>query len=298
MTPVGLRIDVDTFRGTRDGVPRLLTLLDTHGITATFFFTVGPDNMGRHLWRMLDPVFLVKMLRSRAASLYGWDILLAGTCWPGRHIARSLGQVMRDADAAGHEIGFYAWDHHRWQLTVDRMPPDRMRQDIERGVRALTDVLGRPPSCSAVAGWRVTERVLQVKEQFGFCYNSDCRSQGVFQPVVEGRLLTPQIPTTLPTYDELIGRDDVTNEAYNTRLLERIRPGQLNVLTVHAEVEGIACAEMFKAFLQLAEERDVRFVPLGELLEPGAPLPVDTLALGPVTGRAGAVGWQRSAFNA
>ena len=298
MTPVGLRIDVDTFRGTRDGVPRLLALLGAHGITATFFFTVGPDNMGRHLWRMLHPVFLGKMLRSRAASLYGWDILLAGTCWPGRHIARALGHVMRDADAAGHEIGFHAWDHHRWQRTVERMASDRIRREIERGVRTLADVLGRQPTCSAVAGWRVTERVLQVKEEFGFRYNSDCRGEAMFRPLVDGRELTSQIPTTLPTYDELVGCDGVTRENYNSRMLERIRPGHLNVLTVHAEVEGIACAGMFGEFLRMARDRGVRFAPLGDLLRTDVALPTDTLVQGPVAGRAGSVGWQRSALKA
>ncbi len=296
MIPLGLRIDVDTFRGTREGVPRLLEILAARGVKGTFFFTVGPDNMGRHLWRLLKPQFLAKMLRSRAASLYGWDIVLAGTMWPGRKIAAGLASVLRSVADAGHEVGLHAWDHHRWQAHALRLPLADLEREIERGVAAFTSAIGRAPDCSAAAGWVCNERVLEAKQKFGFRYNSDCRGGSVFVPAVAGRALAPQIPVTLPTYDEVIGRDGVTDANYNDWLLGQMQPGRLNVLTVHAEVEGRVCAALFDGFLVACRHRDIVPVPLRELLGDIAHLPVEPIALAPVAGREGDVCWQRSAL--
>ncbi len=42
----GLRIDVDTYRGTREGVPRLLDILDEAQVKATFFSVSAPTIWG------------------------------------------------------------------------------------------------------------------------------------------------------------------------------------------------------------------------------------------------------------
>jgi undecaprenyl phosphate-alpha-L-ara4FN deformylase len=264
---IGLRIDVDTFRGTKYGVPRLCRVLGGRGIKGSFFFSVGPDNMGRHLWRLIRPRFFLKMVRTRAASLYGWDILLRGTFWPGPVIGRKLGPVIRFVSDEGHEVGLHAWDHHQWQTDIDHMTADAIHHSMDQGMALLRQVLGRPPIASAAPAWKCNDRVLLEKMGYPFTYNSDCRGHEIFYPVVRGKaLLQPQIPVTLPTYDEVIGRNGISDKTYNDYLISLLKPESLHVLTIHAEAEGMSCLRMFDRFLQMVRPMGRTPVPLGELL--------------------------------
>ena len=286
-------MDVDTLNGTRHGVPTLCRLFRRHAIRASFFFSVGPDNMGRHVWRLLRPAFLIKMLRSRAASLYGWDILLRGTFWPGPDIGIQAGEMIRAAADDGHEIGLHAWDHHAWQAGIADMKAAAIGRVLRRGFDRLTTIAGRPPVCSAVPAWRCTPAVLTQKLDFPFTYNSDCRGRRIFYPVADGRHLPqPQVPVTLPTYDEVIGRDGITDGNYNDHLLGLIRPGRLNVLTIHAEVEGGICSDMFAAFIDGVLARGIRPVPLGSLLD-AADIGPSEMIRGTIAGREGWLSCQR-----
>ena len=292
-TRIGLRIDVDTFRGTRFGVPSLGKLLSEFGITASFFFSVGPDNMGRHLWRLFRPAFLKKMLRSKAAKLYGWDILFKGVFWPGPVIGEKLGPLMRATEEAGHEIGFHSWDHYAWQRHLHNMSSDVIHDTFKRGIALLTTILDRPPSCSAVPGWKCNDQVLKEKVAFPFTYNSDCRGKSIFFPIVNGITLSqPQIPVTLPTYDEVIGRKGIANHNYNEYILSLLQPHGLNVLAIHAEVEGMICLKMFEQFLKQAQSQGATFSPLGGLLTDASQFECSTMIPKTIPGREGWVSCQ------
>lgn len=292
MCRIGLRVDVDTLRGTRIGVPRLIELLGRHNILATFFFSVGPDNMGRHLWRLIRPAFFIKMLRSRAASLYGWDILFRGTVWPGVIIGKRCSAQISDAAQAGHEIGLHAWDHHKWQKIIEEMDQTGVYNEIRKGYDLLKTILGKEPDCFAAPAWKVTPEALHALDQFPFRFESDCRGYSIFRHKLNNHEYRHiQIPVTLPTYDELIGRE-CTRDTYNNYLLNIVKPDSLNVLTIHAEAEGINCLSLFEEFLYLAGQRKFCFVPLGELLHDTKQIGISTITNGEASGRDGWISYQ------
>ena len=102
---LGLKVDVDTLRGYREGVPNLLGLLEELSVKASFFFSMGPDNSGKALVRVFRPGFLEKMRRTSAVSTYGWRTLLYGTLLPAPLIVESApgikdGEKLRRAFAA------------------------------------------------------------------------------------------------------------------------------------------------------------------------------------------------------
>lgn len=297
MMHVGLRVDVDTLRGTRIGVPNLIDLLARYRIRASFFFSVGSDNMGRHLWRLVRPAFLGKMLRTGAGRLYGWDILMRGTLCPGPVIGKRCPRPIREAARAGHEVGLHAWDHHYWQTRLERLDEHAISAEIQRGYDLLTDILGRRPDCFAAPAWRVTPEALRALERFPFRFQSDCRGHSLFRPVVDAlRFSHVQVPTTLPTYDELIGLK-CTVETYNEYLLNMIRSDCLNVLSIHAEAEGISCLSLFQHFLDEAGQRDILFEPLGGILSQTAKITASGICRAAVAGRDGWIACQEGSIQ-
>lgn len=292
-TVLGLRIDVDTHRGTRRGVPNLLKILRLYQITASFFFCVGPDNMGRHIFRLLKPDFLKKMLRSSAPNLYGWDILLKGTLLPGPVIGKECADIIRTAALDGHEIGLHAWDHYQWQAHILDMNQKQILEGLSKGCESLEAITGKHPTCSASPGWICNDAVLEIKENLSFSYNSDTRGSHIFLPVLgENKTGVPQVPVTLPTYDEIIGCKGLTHGTYNEFLLSLIKPDRLNVLTIHAEAEGLYCRDLFENFIRQAVAKNICILPLGDLLAKFPPQDQCRVIQKEITGRQGKVAFQ------
>jgi undecaprenyl phosphate-alpha-L-ara4FN deformylase len=131
----------------------------------------------------------------------------------------------------------------------------------------------------------MTDAALLVQEDLGLTYASDVRGRAPFRPrVAGGPLKTLQIPTTMPTMDELLGRVTDVEGALTAALGDG-----LNVFTVHAEVEGGPLADRFGAWLAQVRRVGRPIVRVREVAEAALAhrVPERPVARGRVAGRSG-----------
>lgn len=298
MPKLALKVDVDTLRGTREGMPRLAALLARQGLRATFLFSVGPDHTGRAIKRVFRPGFVGKVRRTSVVQHYGVRTLLYGVLLPGPHIGRRCRDQLRAIAAAGHEVGLHTHDHVRWQDGVADAGEDWTRRELTRGRDAFAEALGIAPVVHGAAGWQMNAYTPALQRELGFRLASDTRGTTPFVPAENGRAVpVPQLPTTLPTLDELIGRADLVEPDPVKHMLGLTSDGRDHVFTLHAELEGGAYLPVFEALLQGWWAQGYRLGTLGDTaatLDP-ASLPRCTIERGCVPGRAGLLAVQGAA---
>lgn len=250
---LALKIDVDTYRGTRQGVPRLVDLLRRFEAQAAFLFSLGPDHTGRAIKRAFRPGFMKKVSRTSVLSHYGMKTLMYGTLLPGPNIGRACADILRAVADAGHEVGIHCWDHVKWQDGVERAGPAWTEMEMGRACDRFAKIFGSSAKTHGAAGWQMNAHALRLTQRLGFDYASDTRGSHPFMPVYNAELIAcPQLPTTLPTLDELIGRDGINAENVHECLLKLTAapPEHGHVFTLHAELEGMKLFPVFERLIK------------------------------------------------
>ncbi len=298
---LALKIDVDTYRGTRKGVPRLVELLKKHGAGATFLFSLGPDHTGRAIKRLFRRGFIGKVSRTSALSHYGLLTLLYGTLLPGPDIGRRCADAMRSVRDAGFEAGIHSWDHVKWQDGVGNASAGWTERQMRLARERFDKIFGEPARSHGAAGWQMNLHALRLTQRLGFDYCSDTRGTCPFIPVWRAEIVAcPQLPTTLPTLDELIGANGLTAKNVAAHLLDRTKvpPQGGHVYTLHAELEGGKLAPVFDELLAGWKSQGYELVSMRELAETLdlKSLPRNEIAIGEIPGRSGTLALQGKEF--
>jgi undecaprenyl phosphate-alpha-L-ara4FN deformylase len=289
---LAFKVDVDTYRGTRDGVPRLIELFKKHGVGATFLFSLGPDHTGRAIKRVFRPGFLNKVSRTSVVEHYGFPTLLYGTLLPGPDIGRKCADVLRRTRDEGFETGIHTWDHVKWQDGVQNANAEWTELEMQRACNRYADIYKVAPKTHGAAGWQMSLHALRATQKLGFDYCSDGRGQYPHFPVWRGEVIDcPQFPSTLPTLDELIGLNGVTGANVHETLLKQtaVPSSHPHIFTLHAELEGMRLVPVLERLISGWKDQGHELVSTRAIYERTeiSELPYCNAALGEIPGRSG-----------
>ena len=263
---LALKIDVDTDRGTRIGVPNLVRDLQEFALPACFLFSLGPDQTGRAITRIFRPGFFKKVSRTSVVKLYGIRTLLNGTLLPAPHIGRRNTKILREVRDAGHEVGIHCFNHYRWQDYVNKLSLDAVRAEFIAARAEFLRIFGTEAQTAGAPGWQSNARSRQIYDEAGLLYSSDVRGFAPFFPRISGQVFkTLEIPSTLPTFDELLGRPEYPEDKIVAHYMSLLREDRTNVFTLHAEIEGMGKRSLFRALLAACHNAGIEFIRLDDL---------------------------------
>jgi undecaprenyl phosphate-alpha-L-ara4FN deformylase len=267
MPTIVLKIDVDTYRGTREGVPNLVRILKKYQVGATFLFSMGKDHTGWALRRVFRPGFFKKVSRTSVLEHYGPKTLMYGVFLPAPDIGKECVEEMRATKRAGFECGIHCWDHVPWQDNVRRKSAAWTEHQMQQAVNRYQDIFGVEPKTFGAAGWQMNPHAFSQLDNYGIVYASDSRAMlnqdGSLLhknagPYILKNADAPysciQMPTTLPTLDELLGREInnviITPENIAAHILSLTAETRNHVFTLHAELEGQKLAPILLELLE------------------------------------------------
>lgn len=294
---VALKIDVDTHEGLKTGVPAMAAMLGREGVTASFFVAMGPDNSGKAIRRVVtNRGFLSKMFRTQAVSMYGWRTILSGTLLKARPVGMAFPNLLRDLMAQGFEVGVHGYDHVRWQDRIDDLGEQGLDHELHDAFEVYRAIFAQEPRGWAAPGWRTNAIAMRRLDRVGLLYRSDTRGREPFRAQVDGEILsTPEIPTTLPTLDEVLGREKLPDAAAIARFYcKQMSADRLNVHTVHAETEGMGQLESFTMLVRELKQAGAEFLRLDAVSShlDRESLPICPVVRGNLPGRSGWVATQ------
>lgn len=301
-----LKVDVDTLRGTREGLPNLARLLQQHQANATFLFTLGPDHTGWALRRAFRSGFLKKVSRTSVIKHYGLKTLMYGVLLPAPDIGTTCAAELRAIAADGFECGIHCWDHVVWQDNVRQRDAAWTIKQMTQAIAQFTEIFGQEPTTHGAAGWQMNVHAFKALDALAIRYASDSRcllnadgtlahdAAGPYRINASGvRLSCIQLPTTLPTLDELIGRSVngglVTESNVADVVLKLTETPRDHVFTLHAELEGQKLAGVFKDLIVGWQAQGYDLVSMADYFQKirNDPLPYSPVAWGEMPGRSG-----------
>ncbi len=161
-----LRVDLESDKGIREGLPKLLDLLKKHGVKASFYVCMGGES---GLFELLKYSGKMESSGERKIKLFSLKEKIRIAFFPRDFVKRNK-KILRRIIDDGHELGIHGWKHREWTRGLEKID---VRKKINDAKIKYAKIFWREAKSFAAPGFNTNEKIVKILKESGIKYISD-----------------------------------------------------------------------------------------------------------------------------
>jgi len=244
-----LRIDLESDKGIKEGVPKILALLEKYNIKASFYISIGGES---NLFELLR--YRKKLPGKRKISVFSKGEILRMVFLPRDFVTKNQ-KILKRILYEGHELGIHGWKHREWTRGLEKL---NVRKIVGRAIRKYIKLFGGKPQSFCAPAFRTNEEVAKVLSSEGIKVISDFRGE---TPKRVGGLVN--VPITLlgkgntPIIEYYVG-EGYSDEEIFEKIVSDIKKKNYASMYVHGLFECREKIELLERLFRWLEKNKVK----------------------------------------
>jgi len=165
-----LRVDLESDKGIRKGVPKLLDLLKKYNIKASFYLSMGGES---NIFEILKYRSNLKTSGERKIKVWSLKDKLRMAFFP-RDFVKGNKKILRRILGEGHELGLHGWKHREWTRGLEKI---NIKNTIKKSINKYIQLFGKKPTSFASPGFNINNKVLEILEKNKIKFISDFQDE-------------------------------------------------------------------------------------------------------------------------
>ena len=239
-----IRVDLESDKGIKEGVPKLLEVFNRNGVKGSFYLSLGGES---NIFELLR--YRKKMESSAERSIRLWSLRekIRMAFFPRDFVLRNKNILKRIVEEE-HELGIHGWKHRAWTRGLNKINID---EHIKKAINKYKKLFDKNLISFSSPGFNVNKKVLESLEKEGINFISDFSDKKIKNyGQIKNIPLTILGENKMPIIEYLVGKGRSDKEILK-KFEEEIKGKELVSFYIHGLFEGRFKTELLDKIIKL-----------------------------------------------
>jgi undecaprenyl phosphate-alpha-L-ara4FN deformylase len=241
-----IRIDLESQKGIRQGLPNLLKVFKETKVKASFYLTVGGES---NIIEIVKHNSKIKTAAERTIPIFTLKEKMRMAVYP-INFAKINKEILNKTLQEGHEIGLHGYKHREWTRALHKID---IPKTIEKMIEEYQKLFHKEPISFAAPGFNTNDKVIQELSKKGITHISDYDKYEKIHNIIN-------IPITIKgkhntPFIEYWTSQGLTDDQILEKFKEETKGKSQVSFYLHGLYEGIHKTQLIKKMIKYLQEQ-------------------------------------------